>query len=193
MVGRCSKIGAAVSQGILLMLVLLAGQPVFAQLNSNSPAVTLNAALAESLSVSASPASVNVNLVPGGIALGSTPVTITTSWVLASSRAAVTLIGSFGSASVALAGNSIPEVDIPTSAVYGLMSTGLPTVFTAFTVNTPLGVVNAGLPLFTQVLTSGTRNSSRTDNLTLEINLILIPQLPSATFTGSLLLQAQAL
>ena len=193
MIRRSKRLAEAATKGIFLTLALFACQTAFGQLNSNSPAITLSAALAESLSVSATPANVNFNLVPGGIAVGSTPVAITTSWVLASSRAAVTLIGSFGSASVALAGNSIPEVDIPTTAVLGLMSTGLPTVFTAFSVNTPLGVAAAGLPLFTQVLTSGTRNFSRTDNLTLEINLILLPQLPSATFTGSLLLQAQAL
>jgi hypothetical protein len=74
------------------------------------------------------------------------------------------------------------------------MSTGLPTVFSPFSVNTPLGVVSAGLPLFIQLLTSSNVNSSRTDNLTLEINLSLQPQLPAASnYTGSLFLQAQAL
>lgn len=121
---------------LLPLIAVLACDTASAQLNSNAPAVTLNAALA---------------------------------------------------------GTSTPEVDIPSSAVYGLMSTGLPTVLSPFTVNTPLGVVSAGLPLFTQILTSGTRNASRTDNLTLQINLLLLPQLPSGTFTGSLLLQARAL
>jgi hypothetical protein len=74
------------------------------------------------------------------------------------------------------------------------MSTGLPVTFTAFTVDTALGTAGAGLPLFTQVLTSTNRNSSRTDNLTLEINLTTLPQLPAASnYTGSLFLQAQAL
>ena len=193
MTRRGNRYATTAIRTTFLLLLLSAGRTGLAQLNSNTPAITLNAALAESISVSATPSTVTFNLVPGGIAMGSSPIAITTTWILASSRAAVTLIGSFGSPTTALAGSSIPEGDIPTSAVFGLMSTGLPTVFTAFTVNTPLGVVSAGLPLFTQILTSASRNSSRTDNLTLEINLVAIPQLPSGTFTGSLLLQAQAL
>lgn len=194
MIDRGHRIAEAAIAGIsLLLLAFSASQTAFGQLNSNAPAITLNASLAESLSVSVSPSDVNFNLVPGSTALGNTPIAITTSWVLASSRAAVTLMGSFGSSTTALASTFTPEVDIPTYAVYGLMSTGLPTTFTAFTANTALGVAGAGLPLFTQLLSSATRNSTRTDNLTLEINLLLVPQLPSGNYTGSLLLQAQAL
>jgi hypothetical protein len=172
----------------------LACHAALGQVNSNSGTVSLSAALAESLSVSASPSTVTFNLVPGGTAVGSSPVAITTTWVLSSSRGAVYLDGSFGSASSALTGGSVPTVSIPTAEVYGLMSTGLPTVFSPFSVNTPLGVVSAGLPLFVQLLTSSNVHSSRTDNLTLEINLSLQPQLPAASnYTGSLFLQAQAL
>jgi hypothetical protein len=49
------------------------------------------------------------------------------------------------------------------------------------------------LTLFTQALTSSNRNANRTDNLVLSINLTSIPQLPAASYTGSLILAAQAL
>ncbi len=196
MTGRCNRVSAAVTKGSLLLLALsasLSGRTAPGQLNSNTGTVTLNAALAESISVSASPTTVTFTLVPGGTALASSPIAITTTWILSSSRGAVYLDGSFGTATAALTGNSVPPVSIPTAEVYGLMSTGLPTIFSPFTINTPLGVISAGLPLFIQLLNSSNVNSSRTDNLTLEINLLLQPQLPSATYTGSLLLQAQAL
>ena len=198
MISRWSSVsaGASLKEIFLAFLLseLLLCTVTQAQLNSNSSTITLNASLGESISVSASPSTVTFNLVPGGIAMGSSPIAITTTWILSSSRGAVYLDGSFGTATSALVGSSFPPVSIPTSAVLGLMSTGLPIVFSPFSVNTPLGVVSAGLPLFTQILSSSNVNSSRTDNLTLEINLILQPQLPSASnYTGSLLLQAQAL
>jgi hypothetical protein len=166
----------------------------FAQLNSNTVTITLNATLAESLSVSATPTTVTFTLVAGGTATGNVPVAITTSWVLASSRANVVLDGYFATATAALSGSASPVVNIPSSEVLGLMSTGSPTTFTAFTANTALGPTGAGLLLFTQALSSSNRNSSRTDNLSLEINLSAQPQLPAASnYTGSLFLQAQAL
>lgn len=166
----------------------------FAQLNSNTVTITLNATLAESLSVSATPSTVTFTLVAGGTATGNVPVAITTSWVLASSRANVVLDGYFASATAALSGSASPVVNIPSSEVLGLMSTGSPTTFTAFTANTALGPTGAGLLLFTQALSSSNRNSSRTDNLSLQINLAAQPQLPAASnYTGSLFLQAQAL
>jgi hypothetical protein len=163
-------------------------------LNSNTVTITLNAALSESISVSATPSTISFTLVAGGTATGSSPVAITTTWVLASSRANVVLDGYFASSSAALSGSASPVVSIPSSEVYGLMSTGSPTTYTAFSADTALGPTGAGLLLFTQALSSTNRNASRTDNLSLEINLTAQPQLPAASnYTGSLFLQAQAL
>ncbi len=166
----------------------------FAQLNSNTVTITLNATLAESISVSATPTTVSFTLVAGGTATGNSAVAITTTWVLASSRANVVLDGYFATAAAALSGSASPVVNIPSSEVYGLMSTGSPTTYTAFTANTALGPTGAGLLLFTQALSSTNRNANRTDNLSLQINLSAQPQLPAASnYTGSLFLQAQAL
>ncbi len=165
-----------------------------AQLNSNTSTITLNATLAESLSVSATPATVTFTLIAGGVATGNVPVAITTTWVLASSRSNVVLDGYFANPTAALSGSSTPVVNIPSSEVLGLMSTGTPITFTAFTANTALGPIGAGLLLFIQPLTALNRNASRTDNLSLQINLGAQPQLPAASnYTGSLFLQAQAL
>jgi hypothetical protein len=103
------------------------------------------------------------------------------------------LDGYFASASAALTdGNATPD-NIPTSEVYGQVPTGTPTSYTAFTQTAALGPSGAGLTLFTQALTSSNRSGTRTDNLSLQINLAAQPQLPAGTYTGTLTLQAEAL
>src|SRR5271169_3407697 len=86
----------------MLGLLTLAIPAAVCQLNSNTASVALNATLGESLTVAATPAAVNIPLVSGGTAAGSSPVAITTTWVLSASRSAVTLVGFFSSATAAL-------------------------------------------------------------------------------------------
>lgn len=176
----------------LALLLAAGGLNAFGQLNSTAASVTLTATLAESVTVAATPGTVTFNLVAGGTANGSAPVAITTTWVLASGRANVVLDGYFASASAALSGGT-PTVNIPSSEVYGQMTTGTPTSYTAFTQTAALGPSGAGLTLFTQALSASNRASTRTDNLSLQINLSSHTQLPAATYTGTLYLQAQAL
>ncbi|HWB32200.1 MAG TPA: hypothetical protein VG714_03410 [Acidobacteriaceae bacterium] len=171
---------------------MMSGSAALAQLNSNTATVTLNATLGESLTVAATPTTVNFTLVGGGVAAGSAPVAITTSWVLAAGRANVVLDAYFSDPTQALSGGS-PVSYIPTSEVLGQMTTGTPTTYSAFTQTAALGSAGAGLTLFTQALNSSNRSSSRTDNLDLEIDLSAQPQLPAATYIGTLTLQAQAL
>lgn len=183
--------------GVYLFASLVAGvltstPTCFGQLASNLPSVTLNATLPESITLSTNVSSVNFALIPGGSANGSVPVGITTSWVLAQGRANVVVDAYFLSSTGALTGGS-PVVNIPSSTVYGLMSTGTPTSYTAFTQSAALGTAGGGLTLFTQALSSSNRNANRTDNLLLQINLSGMPQLPAGTYTGSLILAAQAL
>ncbi len=173
--------------------VLIAAAPfAYGQLNSNSATVTLNATLSETITVAATPSTVNFTLVAGGTATGSAPVAVTTTWVLASGRANVVLDAYFASSTAALSGGT-PTVNIPSSEVSGQVTTGTPTSFTAFTQTAALGTAGAGLTLFTQALTSSNRASTRTDNLNLEINLASQAQLPAATYTGTVTIQAQAL
>jgi hypothetical protein len=177
----------------LLMAATLSAAKANAQLNSTAQSVTLNATLGETLTISATPANVSFALVNGGVAVGSAPVAITTTWLLAPTRANLVLDGFFSSSSAALTDGASTPDNIPTSAVLGKVSTGTPTAYTAFTQTTALGPAGAGLTLYTLPLTSANRSSTRTDNLNLEINLSGLPQLPAGSYTGILTLQAQAL
>jgi hypothetical protein len=178
----------------MLASVLSLGHGVaFGQVTSTATSVTLTATLGETLSITATPGSVSFTLVQGGIATGSSAVAVHTTWLLLPTRANLYLDGYFAAAASALTdGNATPDL-IPTSAVLGQVPTGSPTAFTAFTQNTALGPNGAGLLLFTQAMTALNRAGARTDNLSLEINLAALPQLPAGSYTGTLTLQAQAL
>ena len=189
---RSSPMKLRVLTFALLALCLVGATSSDAQILSNTPSITLNATLAESLTIAATPSTVSFTLVAGGTANASAPVAITTTWVLAQGRANVVLDAYFASATAALSSGA-PVSNIPSSAVYGLVSTGTPTSYTAFTQTAALGTASAGLTLFTQALTASNRNANRTDNLALQINLTSLPQLPAASYTGSLILAAQAL
>ncbi len=147
-----------------------------------------------SLTVSATPASVRFNLISGGIASGSSAVAITTSWggSLCIFTCTVNLYAYFAGAGTALTGGS-PVVDIPSSEVLGQVPTGIPTSFTAFTQTSPVGGAGASLELFSQSIVLYTGSSSRTDDLSLEIDLSSQPQLPAGTYTGTLYIEAQSL
>lgn len=177
----------------VLALLTLAAQTAVCQLNSNTASVALRATLTESLTVAATPRTVAIPLVAGGIATGSSPVAITTTWVLSGGRTAVTLVGYFSSATAALTNGAATPTNIPASEVLGQVTTGTPTTFTAFTQTAPLGPAGAGLTLFSLPLTTTNQAASRTDNLVLEINLAGQPQLPAGAYTGTLNIQAQAL
>jgi hypothetical protein len=180
--------------GLYASAALFVISPVaFSQINSNTASVSLTATLAESLTISATPNAVSFSLVSGGVAVANFPVVITTTWVLGSGRANVVLDGYFSSSTGALTFAGPPASSIPTSSVLGQMTTGSPTVFTAFTQTSVFGGAGAGLTLFTQALTTTNRAATRTDSLSLEIDLTALPQLPAGSYTGTLTLQAQAL
>ncbi|MFT4112688.1 hypothetical protein [Silvibacterium sp.] len=149
-----------------------------------------NVTVGDTLTVSATPASVSFQLTPGSPAQASSVVSVTTTWTGISLLSSITLSAYFASATQALTGGS-PVSSIPSSVVLGKVPSGLPTSFTPFTQTAPLGPVGSGLLLYSQtsVLSLG---GSRTDALSLEIDLTTLPQLPAATYTGVLVLQAQA-
>jgi hypothetical protein len=98
----------------------------------------------------------------------------------------------FTTPSAALSGGT-PTVNIPSSEIFGQMTTGTPTTYTAFTATGAVGPASGGLELYTVALNSTNRASTRTDNLSLQINLAAQPLLPAATYMGTMYLQAQAL
>ncbi len=168
-----------------MLLFSLIPDSANAQLNSSTFNVSLNAPLVELITVSASPSTVNFNLVGNGTATGTSSVSITTTWVLSVGRSNVKLFGYFSSATTALTDGS--NHNIPSSAVSGSVNSGS---FTAFTANSPFAT-GSSLQVFSQSVSGVTLNTSRTDSLSLQIDTAGL-NLPSATYTGTLILEAQA-
>jgi hypothetical protein len=186
-----SRTNHKLSLAILASVVLFSALFASAQsLNSGAQPIALNAQLAESLTVSLSANAVNFTLATGSATnAGSTNVTATTAWVLKPGRTQVTVDAYFASAAAALtdgAGNNIPSSAFKVSDNGGASSPLVNTV--AF------GAANAGLRLATVAITGANKNSNRTDNMAFNIDLSggTLPQLPAATYTGTLNIQAQA-
>jgi hypothetical protein len=157
-----------------------------AQVNSNAATVNLSATLPESLTIAATPASVNFTLASSGTAAGSSQISITTAWALLATRSSLTLYAFASSATAALtdgSGNNIPAANLTGSPNGG--------AFSALTGNSPFGT-GTSLTIFTQAITSGNLNSTRTDTLNLSINTTGL-SLPVGTYTGVLTIRAQAL
>jgi hypothetical protein len=203
MLMRRSKKRAAVRillvKGILVGVVP-AGIVALSAANAAAQAVRVGAArptpatAVSSLSISVTPSNVSFQLVSDGVATGSAPVEITTSWggSLCLFTCTINVYGYFASASAALSGGS-PVVDIPSSAVLGEVTTGVPTTYTAFTQSNPLGGAGASLELVSQSFFILSGNSSRTDALRLEIDLTGQSRIPAGSYSGTLYIQAQSL
>jgi hypothetical protein len=82
------------------------------------------------------------------------------------------------------AGNNIP------SSAFFVADNAAPS--TALTANTPW-TTGTGLQMANVAINGLNRSSSRTDAMTFNINLSTLPQLPAATYTGTLNVQAQAI
>ncbi len=173
----------------VLALILASAPAAWAQaLNSATTSVSLNAPLAESVSVSASPGTVSFTLVSNGPASGSSAVTITTTWVLKPSRTTITTYAYFSSSTAALTDGSAPPNNIPSSSVKGSVNGGASTPFTG----TSPFAVGSSLTVSTVAITGANRNSSAADTLALTIDTTGLA-LPAGTYTGTLVIQAQAL
>ncbi|MBV8674442.1 MAG: hypothetical protein JOZ33_13495 [Acidobacteriaceae bacterium] len=148
-----------------------------------------------SLTVAASPSTVSFRLVSDGIATGSNAINITTTWggSVCLFSCTINLYAYFSNASAALSGGGSPVVNIPSAEVRGQVPTGSPTAFTQFSESNPLGGAGASLLLFQQSFFLGTFGGSRTDSLSLEIDLTNQPQLPAGSYSGTLYIQAQSL
>jgi hypothetical protein len=159
-------------------------------INSGAQPIALNAVLGESLTLTLSANAVNFTLTAGSASNpGSASITATTAWVLKPGRTAVTVDAYFGSATAALtdgAGNNIPSSAFFISDNGGASNPLVNTV--AF------GAANAGLRLANVSITGANRASNRTDLMAYNINLTGggLPNLPAATYTGTLNIQAQA-
>jgi len=177
---------AAVALGMALVTTAGSAQAI----NSGAQTIALNATLAESLTLSLSANSVNFTLAAGSAAnAGSTNITATTSWVLKPGRTAVGVYAYFASSAAALTDGA--GDNIPSSAFFIADNAG---ASTALTSTVAFGAANAGMQLANVPITGTNKNASRTDVMAFNINLTggTLPQLPAATYTGTLNIQAQA-
>jgi hypothetical protein len=180
--------------------VVLAGIVTLSAANASAQAVRVGASrptpatAVSSLSISVTPSNVSFQLVSNGIATGSAPIEITTTWggSLCLFTCTINVYGYFATANTALSGGA-PVVSIPSSAVLGEVTTGIPTTYTAFTQSNPLGGAGSSLELLSQSFFLLSGNNSRTDTLRLEINLTGQPHLPAGSYSGTLYIQAQSL
>lgn len=140
------------------------------------------------LTVSATPAAVNFTLVPNSVVTSPTTVTISTSWLLIAAGT-VKVYGYFASSTAALSSVHVPGTNIPSSSVLGAIAPG---GFNKFTQTGPFGAAGASLLFFSQAAVLNVLGS-RTDTLSLQIDLRPQPQLPADTYSGTLVIQAQAL
>jgi len=185
------KTGKIFRIGVVALSVALATSLASAQAaNSGAQTIALNATLAESLTLSLSANAVNFTLAAGSPTnAGSTNITATTTWVLKPGRTAVGVYAYFASAAAALTDGA--GDNIPSSAFFIADNAGPSTALTSATV---FNAANAGMQLANVAITGANKNASRTDVMAFNINLSggTLPQLPAATYTGTLNIQAQA-
>lgn len=159
---------------------------------SNTATVTINATKQASLTVTVNSGGTQTLATLTDNALNNfvTPVNITTAWDINPSAAAVALVGYFTTPAQALANGTN---FITSSLMRGRLGVaGAFNPFTGGVVNggsSAVGVAGGTLQLFSQAITGVNRNSSRTDDLYLQINLVGQTTVPG-TYAGTLNLRA---
>jgi hypothetical protein len=182
-----SKIGRVVA--VLGLLALFASMARAQVVNSGARPIALNATLQDGITLTLSANAVNFTLTSGSANNpGSTSITATTSWTLRPNVGSLRVYSFFSSSASALtdgAGNNIP------SSAFSVSNNGgafLPLVNTV-----PFGGANAGRLLSTTPILGNNKTGTRTDLMLFNIDLTGVPNLPPATYTGILTIQAQAI
>jgi len=171
-------------------LLLFTATSAVAQLNSGTgAAVTLNATVAESLTVSLDRNAISFALTPGSASnSGNTGLNITTAWNLASGRSAVKLYAYFSNPTEALTNgtNSIPAANVSVSVGGGgalSLDSSIPSAFGSI----GAVLVDTAITSANQINLTGTQSP-----VALNIDLSSTPTLPAGTYSGTLHFQAQA-
>jgi hypothetical protein len=179
---------------ILAVAALILGMSVAAQaqLNSNTATVNLSLTVGESLTVSASPATISFvySAANGGSAAASGPISLVTTAFIGGEYHNITVYGWLSSPSAALTGPS----NIPAAEVFSQVNN--------FSMNTctqsngdGIGVAGAGCPGKNVVLDALPVSAAGTYTLTDTVNLSLanLGALLPGTWTGVITFEAQAL
>ena len=171
-----------------------------AQANSTAGSVVLNARMTESLTVNVTGgANVNFALLANTAAnSGSTTSTIRTAWILRRGRTRVGVWAWVPKGAAALtdgAGNNIPSSAVTAAAAGSGMPGGALSTVTSGGAGVPAFITPAaatGVQIGRIRLTRRNRTGNTTTRLTWNINTTGIPQLPAASYTGTVNIQAQA-
>ena len=175
---------------LLALSVLLAlGAP---ELAAQTQIISLAAAAASTLTVTIQSGAIQTIAGVADNAVNSfpSPVVIQTAWnVNPGQTNTVNLVAYFSLPAQALVSGS---TTIPSSRVLARMTTGIPTTFTAIAQNGIGGIGPAGgsLGLFSVNIGGPNKNSSRTDNLDLQLDLVGLAPLPAGTYAGVLNIRA---
>jgi hypothetical protein len=143
-----------------------------------------NCATGQTLTVTASPSTVNFTLPRNGVSSGGSSITVTTSWLVSVPPLTITLYAFTSSTTAALTDGA--GHNIPTSKVSGSANGG---AFSAFTGNSSFAA-GRSLTIFTQSTLSVA--GSRNDSLGLQIDTTSLA-LPPATYQGTLTIRATLL
>jgi hypothetical protein len=184
--GICgSKAGAVLAKALAaLFLCLGTATAASAQIRLPAGPFPMDGGMSSSLTVTATPAFVNFTLVPNGAANGSSAISITTSWSVASRSARISLYAYFTSPGAALSGAG--GNNIPAAKVSGSVNGG---AFSAFTQSSPFAA-SSSISIFTRMITGNDQQADRTDTLTLRIDTGGLT-LPAGNYAGQLVIQAQ--
>jgi hypothetical protein len=190
------KAGKFLRATVMALAICLGASMASAQAVSSGPqAISLNAKLAESLTLTLDSNSVNFTLAAGSATNAGAPnVTATTKWTLNPGRTKVGVYAYFTSSTAALTGTA-SGVNIPPTA-FSITDTGAGSggagnsgaLGNAVTFGTGLQLANVSI-------VSGTNTTaSRTDQMAFNIDLssAAMQQIPADTYSGTLNIQAQA-
>ncbi len=154
---------------------------------SSAQGVAVSATVTQSISVLVTPALANFgNLSVLGLTATGIPVTVTTTWSLNPS-VTLNVYGYFTSATAALTDGA--SHNIPSSAVTASVNSATATAFTA---TSPFGAASS-LSIYSVPITAANSAGSHIDTVSLNLNLAGLTNLPPATYTGTLYVEAQAL
>jgi len=179
---RCSRVKVTpVALSILLMLGAreLSGQARIISLAATSPADLGLVVTSGSVQTLAGVTDNALNNFPS-------PVVVQTTWSVNPGQTnTVNLVAYFAVPAQAMVG---PTTQIPSSRILARMTTGLPTTFTPISQGAFAGVGTAGgsLRLYSVNVNGSNKNSSRSDNLDLQLDLVGFPTLPPGAYTGVL-------
>jgi hypothetical protein len=163
-----------------------------AGLLSNTATVNINATKQASLTVTINSGGTQslASLTDNAVNNFTTPVNVTTAWDINPSAAAVALVGYFATPAQALADGTEYIASSLVKARLGVA--GAFNAFTGGVVNggtSNVGVAGGSLQLFSQAINGGNKNSSRTDDLYLQIDLTG-QTVTAGSYTGTLNLRA---